>query len=145
MASAYTLCTGPIAGAVSIGKGRVLVSVQGDGVSCYDTSTQVSIQAKPSPAQEPLVMHVCMHCSRRLLPPLLEHPCDLSRWYRVPRRAHPCRSPPFPPAHLQKRVLSWPLGNSEQEFSSGVVYDYASNQCFAPVRPRGSGPGSSAP
>ena len=41
MATAFTLCTGPIAGAVSIGKGRVLVSVQGDGVSCYDINTQV--------------------------------------------------------------------------------------------------------
>ncbi|KAL4448963.1 hypothetical protein ABPG77_007680 [Micractinium sp. CCAP 211/92] len=40
MATAFTLCSGPIAGACSLGKGRVLVSVQGDGVSCYDVSGQ---------------------------------------------------------------------------------------------------------
>ncbi len=42
MASAYTLCRGNVAGVASIGKGRLLVSVQGDGVSCYDTADRVS-------------------------------------------------------------------------------------------------------
>ena len=41
MASAYTLCRGNVAGVASIGKGRLLVSVQGDGVSCYDTADRV--------------------------------------------------------------------------------------------------------
>jgi len=41
MATAYTLCTGPIAGAVSIGKGRVLVSIQGDGITAFDVYSQV--------------------------------------------------------------------------------------------------------
>ena len=42
MASAYTLCRGNVGGVASIGKGRLLVSVQGDGVSCYDTADRVS-------------------------------------------------------------------------------------------------------
>lgn len=42
MASAYTLCRGNVGGVASIGRGRLLVSVQGDGVSCYDTSDRVS-------------------------------------------------------------------------------------------------------
>ena len=41
MSSAFLLCHGPIAGAVGLGKGRVLVSVQSDGVACFDTSSQV--------------------------------------------------------------------------------------------------------
>ena len=41
MASAYTLCRGNVAGVASIGRGRLLVSVQGDGVSCYDTADRV--------------------------------------------------------------------------------------------------------
>ncbi|KAL4422703.1 hypothetical protein ABPG75_008900 [Micractinium tetrahymenae] len=78
MATAFALCSGPIAGACSLGKGRVLVSVQGDGVSCYDVSSQ-------------------------------------------------------------KPVASWALGGTDQEFSSGAVYDYDTNLLFAPLRPRGSG------
>jgi hypothetical protein len=42
MSHAHLLCTGPIGGAVSLGKNRVLVSVQGDGVTCYDVTTRVS-------------------------------------------------------------------------------------------------------
>ena len=48
-----------------------------------------------------------------------------------------------PSSPLQKPVASWALGGTEQDFSSAAVYDYASNQCYAPVRPRGkSGSGS---
>lgn len=36
-------------------------------------------------------------------------------------------------------MASWALGGADQEFSSAAIYDYASNQCFAPVRPRGAG------
>lgn len=38
-------------------------------------------------------------------------------------------------------MLSWALGSTDQEFSGPAVYDYASNLCFAPLRPRGAGPG----
>jgi hypothetical protein len=38
-------------------------------------------------------------------------------------------------------VLAWPLGALEQEFSGAAVYDYASNLCFAPVRPRAAAAG----
>lgn len=41
------------------------------------------------------------------------------------------------PLGLQKPVLSWALGTSDQEFSGATVYDYASNLCFAPVALRG--------
>ncbi|KAI3430425.1 hypothetical protein D9Q98_005020 [Chlorella vulgaris] len=75
MSHAHLLCTGPIGGAVSLGKNRVLVSVQGDGVTCYDVTT---------------------------------------------------RAP----------VLAWALGSTDQDFSSAAIYDYATNLCFAAVRPR---------
>jgi hypothetical protein len=48
-----------------------------------------------------------------------------------------------PSSPLQKPVASWALGGTEQDFSSAAVYDYASNQCYAPVRPRGKSGGGS--
>lgn len=46
--SSFLLCSGTLAGVASLGKGRVLVSVQGDGVSCYDVNTQVGSHWRPA-------------------------------------------------------------------------------------------------
>ena len=40
-------------------------------------------------------------------------------------------------------MLSWALGGAEQDFAAPAVYDYDTNLCFAPVRPRGGGGGKS--
>lgn len=150
--AAYTLCTGNVSGALSIGKGRALVSIQGDGVSCYDCSTQVRVWAMvqgPRPAMPPPAA-----CDWRLWT-LQRHPLARSARHAVMHmgrvRAHANHSQPvltslLPacPSPLQKPVLSWALGGADQEFAGPAVYDYASNLCFAAVVPRGGGGGGKA-